>query len=228
MGPAAVRTVRSSLPPPASGRRAVNARRGWKNGAIDQDSLDPLPQTCGDGLDAEPVNSRARKRALVTIDSNGTHAPASAPDRYRVQQLGDLLSFSVYTADHVFAQLYRGALEKTGLTYPQYLVMVALWNRDGLRVKDLGDALFLDSGTLTPLLKRLEKAGFITRTRSERDQREVLIHLSLSGDALRSEAARIDASIDAALGLDSTALKQLQATVNDLRDRLYRRPGAAD
>ncbi len=159
---------------------------------------------------------------MASIDKNNGNRAMLDRNGHGVQQLGDMLSFAVYTADHVFGQLYRRVLETTGLTYPQYLVMVALWDRDGLRVKDIGEALFLDSGTLTPLLKRLERAGFITRARSHRDQRELLIRLTPSGNALRDHAAAIAVSIDQALGLDPTAIQQLQGAVNDLRDRIAR------
>jgi DNA-binding MarR family transcriptional regulator len=78
----------------------------------------------------------------------------------------------------LFTQLYRPMLDKLGLTYPQYLVMITLWNQDGRTVKELSGILFLESSTLTPLLKRLETAGLITRTRNPKDEREVLIHLT--------------------------------------------------
>ncbi|MGL3063525.1 MarR family winged helix-turn-helix transcriptional regulator, partial [Klebsiella pneumoniae] len=82
-------------------------------------------------------------------------------------------------------------LDKLGLTYPQYLVMITLWNQDGRTVKELSGILFLESSTLTPLLKRLETAGLITRTRNPKDEREVLIHLTEKGNRLKIEASNI-------------------------------------
>ncbi|KJX85410.1 HTH-type transcriptional regulator sarZ [Agrobacterium tumefaciens] len=106
-----------------------------------------------------------------------------------------LLCFSLYSASHAFTQLYRSLLDKLSLTYPQYLVMLTLWHRDGQTVKELGKTLFLDSSTLTPLLKRLDAAGLITRSRNPRDEREVLIHLTqkgmISGLALRMSGAAL-------------------------------------
>jgi DNA-binding MarR family transcriptional regulator len=137
--------------------------------------------------------------------------------------LGELLCFSIYSAGHAFNQLYRPLLDEIGLTYPQYLVMVALWNRDGQRVKELGDALFLDSSTLTPLLKRMESAGLITRTRNRDDERQVLLHVTDQGWALRERAQPIAACIQDAVGLDATAVSKIQAAVDALRDNIHKR-----
>ena len=92
-------------------------------------------------------------------------------------RLGEFLCFAVYSANHAFNRVYKPLLDQLGLTYPQYLVMLVLWERDDVPVKDIGERLFLDSGTLTPLLKRLEAADLIKRTRSTEDERQVLIAL---------------------------------------------------
>src|SRR4030088_467165 len=89
--------------------------------------------------------------------------------------LGNQLCFAIYSTAHAFNRVYKPLLDRLGLTYPQYLVMLVLWERDGLSVKDIGERLFLDSGTLTPLLKRLEAAELVKRTRSTEDERQVLI-----------------------------------------------------
>ncbi|KQW29695.1 MarR family transcriptional regulator [Rhizobium sp. Root274] len=131
-----------------------------------------------------------------------------------------LLCFSLYSASHAFTQLYRPLLEKLSLTYPQYLAMVTLWHHDGQTVKELGKTLFLDSSTLTPLLKRLDAAGLITRTRNPRDEREVLIHLTQKGDELRTSAADVGRCIEEAVGLDAKTVQTIKASVDAIRDSI--------
>lgn len=133
-----------------------------------------------------------------------------------------MLCFSLYSAGHAFTQLYRPMLDKLGLTYPQYLVMITLWNKDGRTVKELSGILFLESSTLTPLLKRLESAGLITRTRNPKDEREVLIHLTEKGDTLKIEASNITSCIVDTLGMDADAVADIKASVDKIRDRIHR------
>ena len=102
--------------------------------------------------------------------------------------LDNQICFAVYSTAHAFNRVYKPLLDRLGLTYPQYLVMLVLWERDGVPVKDIGERLLLDSGTLTPLLKRLEAAQLIKRTRSTEDERQVLIALTPQGQALREKA----------------------------------------
>lgn len=104
--------------------------------------------------------------------------------------LGNQLCFAIYSTAHTFNRVYKPLLDKLGLTYPQYLVMLVLWERDDLPVKDIGERLFLDSGTLTPLLKRLEAAELIKRTRSTEDERQVMIALTSRGQSLRKRPGR--------------------------------------
>lgn len=137
--------------------------------------------------------------------------------------VGEMLCFSIYSAGHAFNALYRPLLDEIGLTYPQYLVMVALWNRDGQRVKELGDALFLDSSTLTPLLKRMEAAGLVTRTRNREDERQVLLNLTARGWELRAKAASISTCIQDAVGLNAAAVQKVQAAVDAIRDSIHKR-----
>ncbi|WP_432348662.1 MarR family transcriptional regulator (plasmid) [Shinella yambaruensis] len=147
-----------------------------------------------------------------------TPAPASQPPS--IPDVSEMLCFSVYSAEHAFTQLYRPLLDKLKLTYPQYLVMVTLWGRDGRTVKELGGILFLDSSTLTPLLKRLEAAGLVTRTRNPKDEREVLLHLTKEGHALRGHAAEIARCIQDAVRLDGETISAIRASIDDIRDRL--------
>lgn len=135
-------------------------------------------------------------------------------------RLDTQLCFAAYSTAHAFNRLYRPLLDRLDLTYPQYLVMLVLWERDGLTVTQLGERLFLDSGTLTPLLKRLEGAGRIARTRDPADERRVLITLTEAGKALRSEAQCIPPQIGAALGLTAAELTTLKSGLDKLRAAL--------
>lgn len=106
-------------------------------------------------------------------------------------KLDNFICFALYSANHAMNRLYKPMLDELNLTYPQYLVMVTLWEEDGQTVGGIGEKLFLESSTLTPLLKRLEAAGFIQRTRSKEDERQVLIRLTSEGTALKTKAAAI-------------------------------------
>lgn len=134
--------------------------------------------------------------------------------------LNELLCFSIYSAGHAFNQFYRPLLSRIRLTYPQYLVMVVLWARDDRTVKELGEALFLESNTLTPILKRLEGIGHIVRTRDPEDERQVRVRLTDQGLALRPEAANIGACAEEALGMSEGELVRVQREVSGIRDRL--------
>ena len=114
--------------------------------------------------------------------------------------LDDQLCFALYAASRAVTNRYRPLLEKLDLTYPQYLVMLVLWEGDGLMVSELGQRLRLDSGTLTPLLKRLEGAGFVSRMRAVEDERRVHIHLTAAGRRLKARAARVPGCMLAASG----------------------------
>ena len=134
--------------------------------------------------------------------------------------LGNQLCFAIYSAAHAFNRVYKPLLKRLGLTYPQYLVMLVLWERDDLPVKDIGERLFLDSGTLTPLLKRLEAAELIKRTRGTEDERQVLIALTSRGHALREKARAVPHAILAASACSLTELSAMKNELVGLRDRL--------
>ena len=135
-------------------------------------------------------------------------------------QLGNQLCFAVYSTAHAFNRFYKPMLDRLGLTYPQYLVMLVLWEQDGLPVKEIGERLFLDSGTLTPLLKRLEKAQLIKRTRSSEDERQVLIALTPQGRALHDKARAVPQSVLAATACSVAELSAIKNEIIALRDRL--------
>jgi len=134
--------------------------------------------------------------------------------------LGNQLCFAVYSTAHAFNRVYKPLLDRLGLTYPQYLVMLALWERDGVPVKDIGERLFLDSGTLTPLLKRLEAAHLIKRSRSREDERQVLVALTSQGQALKEKARGVPPAILAASGCSIGELTALKKNLVALRDQL--------
>ena len=130
--------------------------------------------------------------------------------------LENQICFAVYSAAHAFAQAYKPHLDPMGLTYPQYLVMLLLWEQDGRSVNALGQPLHLDSGTLTPLLKRMEKAGLVTRQRDTKDERIMRIHLTDHGRALRERARAIPPAMLCASGLELDGLMALHEEVKAL------------
>src|SRR6266576_4267630 len=134
--------------------------------------------------------------------------------------LGNQICFAVYSTAHAFNRVYKPLLDRLGLTYPQYLVMLVLWERDDVPLKDIGEKLFLDSGTLTPLLKRLEASGLIKRTRSTEDERQVLIALTPQGQALREKARAVPQAILAASACSVAELSAMKNELVALRDRL--------
>jgi DNA-binding MarR family transcriptional regulator len=134
--------------------------------------------------------------------------------------LDRLFCFALYRAGQAMQQTYRPLLEPLGLTYPQFLVLTALWGQDGQTVGALGQALGLDTGTLTPLLKRLAAAGFLRRTRDSADERRVMIHLTEQGRALAAASPGLAAQIDAATGLPPAAIEDFAAILRDLARQL--------
>src|SRR4051794_7642133 len=135
-------------------------------------------------------------------------------------RLDNQICFAVYSTAHAFNRVYKPLLDKLGLTYPQYLVMLVLWERDGVPVKDIGERLFLDSGTLTPLLKRLEAAELIKRTRSTEDERQVKIALTPKGHALRERARAVPQAILANSACPVGELLTMKNELVALRNRL--------
>ncbi|MEV6560722.1 MarR family transcriptional regulator [Nocardia sp. NPDC051756] len=138
--------------------------------------------------------------------------------------LDEQICFPLYAASRAMTAVYRPKLERLGLTYPQYLVMLALWERDGRSVGEVCHALALDSGTLSPLLKRLEAAGFVRRQRAADDERRVDIELTDRGRALRAEARGIPAEMAEASGLSVDEFLALRATLRRLTSALSAPP----
>ena len=139
--------------------------------------------------------------------------------------LDSMLCFAVYAAGHAFTRFYKPRLEALDLTYPQYLVFVALWERDDITVGALGQRLFLDSGTITPLIKRLEARGLVRRQRDAHDERQVRIQLTPEGRALQAQAQAIPLQVAKGAGVDLATIERLRRDLLDLRERLDRGRG---
>lgn len=134
--------------------------------------------------------------------------------------LDNQLCFALYSTSLAMTKLYKPLLEEMGLTYPQYLVMLVLWEQDDVAVFELGSRLYLDSGTLTPLLKRMEAAGLLARSRSAEDERRVNIALTEAGRKLKARAARIPGCVVRAAQCPLPELVSLTQQVQALRQRL--------
>ena len=135
-------------------------------------------------------------------------------------KLGNQLCFAVYSAAHAFNAAYKPFLEPLGLTYPQYLVLMVLWEEDGLMVREIGERLNLDSGTLTPMLKRLEAAGFVTRKRDATDERQVRIELTQKARDARPTALEARCAVVCALGDSEEEIQKLKRAVDQLHTML--------
>ena len=134
--------------------------------------------------------------------------------------LDDQLCFALYSTGLAMNKVYRKLLRKLDLTYPQYLVMLVLWERDGVTVSDIGARLFLDSATLTPLLKRLEAGGLVARTRSNADERQVVVSLTDAGRALAQQASAIQEHLLCAAACAPGDLLALKGQLERLRGKL--------
>ncbi|MGW4311504.1 MarR family transcriptional regulator [[Kitasatospora] papulosa] len=148
-----------------------------------------------------------------------TPPPAPAPSEPADSELLKLdhqVCFSLQAASRAFGGVYRKALRDLGLTYPQYLAMMVLWEHGSLPVKTIGERLHLDSGTLSPLLKRLESAGLVRRERSPQDERSVTVHLTDAGSELRGRALSVPRTILRATGLSVQEILALQETLGRL------------
>lgn len=134
--------------------------------------------------------------------------------------LDQQLCFSLYSASLAMTQLYKPLLESMGLTFPQYLIMLVLWEHDGLTLKELSNRLRQDSGALTPVVKRLEAAGLVTRRRSAEDERNLSIELTPAGRSLRDQANGVNSRVRQVCALGDAGLDDLRETLVMLRNRL--------
>ena len=154
------------------------------------------------------------------------HAPAAGNADFL--KLDRQLCFALYAASLAMTKAYKPLLASLGLTYPQYLALLVLWERDGPQVCELGERLHLDSGTLTPLLKRLESAGWVTRQRSTLDERRVQVWLTPAGRALQTQATCIPLRMAQIAGCQAADIAELTHTLNTLRQRLLTEPANTD
>ncbi|WP_263262837.1 MarR family transcriptional regulator [Pseudomonas sp. RIT-PI-S] len=148
------------------------------------------------------------------------HSSKQAADSGDHLLLDNQLCFALYSTSLLMTKVYKPLLSKLGLTYPQYLAMLVLWERDGMTVGEISTRLLTDPGSLTPLLKRLESLGLLSRTRSKEDERVVIVNLTDAGRQLRQEAQQIPACVFGAIALDLPDLKTLQSSLLQLRGRL--------
>jgi len=157
----------------------------------------------------------------MVLDMKAAKPTSATPER-SVLGVDQLLCFALYSTGLAMDRVYRKLLLPLNLTYPQYLVMVVLWETDGVIVTELGERLFLDSATLTPLLKRLELSGLIERRREVEDERRVRISLTAKGDALKDKAAAVQLSLFHATQCSAEQVTSLKQQLEQLRASLRR------
>lgn len=145
---------------------------------------------------------------------------ATRPNPDDLLRIDNFICFALYSAGHAFTRLYKPLLEPLGLTYPQYLVMAVLWENDGRTVGEIGEKLLLESSTLTPLLKRLETARMVRRTRDRNDERVVRIQLTPEGAALKQKALDIPQAIGCSTSLSIPEVMKLTDDIKALRKKL--------
>jgi DNA-binding MarR family transcriptional regulator len=138
----------------------------------------------------------------------------------KTPHLADFMCFAIYSTNLAYSRVYKPVLDQLGLTYPQYITLIALWEQDGQTVKSLGEKLFLEPSTMTPMLKRLEGMGYVTRARDKDDERNVRIHITEAGRALREKGLGFGSVTMKASGLEPEEFAVLQKAVVKLRDNL--------
>ena len=145
---------------------------------------------------------------------------ASKTELKEILKLNNQLCFPLYAAARLVAQAYGPSLKKMKITYPQYLVLMVLWEQDGLTVTDIGEKLLLDSGTLTPILKKLELGDFVVRKRSDVDDRTVLNFLTKKGRSLKAKAGEMSIALFCKSGLTADEAESLRAATKNLIAKL--------
>ena len=135
---------------------------------------------------------------------------------YEQLKLENQLCFPLYAAAKEIVRKYKPVLDELDLTYTQYITMMVLWEKEELNVKELGSILYLDSGTLTPMLKKMEKAGWIQRKRSDKDERIVMVTITEKGEMLHDDASEVPAKMNRCLTLESEDAMQLYTLLNKL------------
>ena len=141
-------------------------------------------------------------------------------DRYDALKLQNQICFPLYACSKEIVKAYKPYLDELDLTYTQYITMMVMWEHKELRVKEIGKCLFLDSSTLTPLLKRLEEKGYVTRRRSEEDERELIVTITDSGEALKERAVTVPERLSACVDLDPQKAQALYALLYEVLGKL--------
>lgn len=153
------------------------------------------------------------------LDMSNKRANVSAKPKGSLL-LGEQLCFALYSTSLAMTKIYRKLLRELALTYPQYLVMLVLWERDGVSVSEIGERLYLNSATLTPLLKRIEALGLISRRRAHEDERQVIVSLSRAGRELRQKTADVQHGVFHASGCTLDEVVAIKQQLDRLRSRL--------
>jgi DNA-binding MarR family transcriptional regulator len=166
-------------------------------------------------LPSRPTPSRPSPSSKRRVPSRPGLSPGGDSGR-----IGDQLCFALYSATNALQRAYAPLLKRLGLTYLQYLVLLVLWERDGRTVGDIGRNLYLDSGTLTPVLRKLETAGLLTRRRAPDDEREVRISLTQAGARLEAQLVNVRAEVACQAALEPEAFSRLRGELQSLRARL--------
>ena len=143
--------------------------------------------------------------------------------RYDALKLENQLCFPLYACSKEIVRAYTPLLDELGLTYTQYITMMVMWEHKELRVKEVGKLLYLDSGTLTPLLKKLEEKGFVTRRRSDTDERDVIVTITKSGEALKEKAVSIPQKLSGCVDLEPQKAKALYDLLYEVLDKIVDR-----
>lgn len=149
----------------------------------------------------------------------------TSTSRQDVARLGDFMCFAVYSTNLAYSRVYKPVLEKLGLTYPQYVTIICLWEEDNQTVKGLSEKLFLEPSTMTPMLKRLEAMGYVQRTRDSEDERSVRVSLTEAGRTLRESAFAFREVTARAAGLAPDEFRVLQKAIVNLRTNLMQASG---
>ncbi|WP_417671499.1 MarR family winged helix-turn-helix transcriptional regulator [Roseibium sp.] len=170
---------------------------------------------------AAKTPKKAKKAGAKQPVAKPTEGSANLPETADLD-LDQFLCFSLYSANHAMNRVYKPFLSELGLTYPQYLAMTVLWQKDKILVGELGDRLHLESNTMTPLLKRLETMELLTRTRDKKDERQVRIALTRQGRVLRKKTASLAACILSATGMPLEDVIDLQQKIMSLRENLLK------
>jgi DNA-binding MarR family transcriptional regulator len=165
------------------------------------------------------LNRLTTNRTLSNIQPMDTKTPPATATR-NLLALDGQLCFALYSTSLAMSKVYRKLLKELNLTYPQYLVMLVLWEKDGVTVSEIGEHLFLDSATLTPLLKRLEAAGLVSRVRAAHDERQVIVSLTDAGRDLREQAVAVPTGVFCATECSVDQLDTMTRELASLRARL--------